>query len=235
MGRPKGSTNKKTVGAVKKDKIVEQNSLELFDKIVKEQMTQDYEIYKCFVGNEQIELKIKKHISIIETMQAVKEIVGMVFTDDDDRIDSFIPVSIDLAKGWAVLKYFGGIVINDVGKLWDIVCQTNIVSSIMEIAGAEAANLCLAADSLIELRKKKIAYGGILGNLSGMLQGVADETKDMFKDINPEELSEIVTKLKGLDTKEIVENILDHEEGKKIETPNTMGVMPISPRKKIKK
>lgn len=136
-------------------------------------------------GENQVEVTIKKRLSLFERADMVDSITSMVWAQDADGNEHFAPYLRKFAYDFNILNYFTNISLpDDMNKVWEFVDSVDIASVIIDAVGdGYIENIIREANEAIEYRKaeilKRSKLDSILDSLSGVAKSVGEKTEKL--------------------------------------------------------
>jgi hypothetical protein len=136
-------------------------------------------------GENQIEIAVRKKLSLTRRADMVNSIVNMVWYQDEDGNDVLAPYLRKFAYEFNILNYFTNIALpDDMEKVWDLIDNTDIAGAVMDFVGhGYIENIIREANEAIEYRKsenlKRSKIDTILTSLGGIVKSVGQETENL--------------------------------------------------------
>lgn len=170
---------------------------------------------------EEIHIKVNPQLSFEERLGMTKMIYDFVCMSDREEddgenieptIDDYQPELLTYAKRFAVIAYFSDLELPtetdaDVKLANELVMNTSLYEKIMEIVGDEAGSIFQEADELIKTyRDAAVAttnFNTIAKKITSFIDGIADQ----FKDVDLNEIKNLLGKFKNADIEEIIGKI----------------------------
>lgn len=136
-------------------------------------------------GEIQIEIEVKKRLTLFERADMVNSIVSMVWAQDENGVERFAPYLRKFAYNFNILNYFTNIVLpDDMDKVWEFVDNTDIAGMIIDFVGnGYIKNILREADEAIEYHKeeilKKSKLDAILDSFGGLMNSFGEKTENL--------------------------------------------------------
>ena len=154
----------------------------------------------------EIDVSIKHHLSAIETLQFVKEVVDGCFLEDG----TYVPELRDFYQRTAILEYYTDLDLPDnAQRQYDIVYGTDVCDFVMSyIDASHFKQMSMAIDTKIQYQLDVCAKD-IQSKFNGVLQeldSLGDQFEALFKNISPSDIQNVVDAIgnNGVDESKIV-------------------------------
>ena len=192
-------------------------------KMAKQYAPQD-EVVAIKVGDKDVDIKVKRALSMVEFGAAAKDMADMQFIVGVDGKEEYAPSLAEFAERYVIATYFAdldlkALIKNDgstmsaaepvwqflwsevYNEIYKVVCRDS-----MQAGESQYWALVEAANELVEARKKTLEPGA--AKLWAALDELVDQMKQSFGDMAPEDADEfraVVKKLSGLNEGKIIE------------------------------
>lgn len=164
----------------------------------------------------ELDIKIKKSLSLKEVITFVKQVVNSCFISDSDG--SYHPEIKDFAIKGCIVDFYTNISLpSNAEKRYNLLYQSDIITTILDnINLVQYEEICESIDrKLNALEQSKIEMmDGQLAELRFALKDMQDKLSDLFSEINPEDISKIVGAIANnqFDESKIVEAYISQKE-----------------------
>ena len=147
-------------------------------------------------GENQVEIVVKKRLTLFERADMVNSIASMVWAEDEDGNDRFAPYLRKFAYDFNVLNYFTNISLpDDTDKIWEFVDTAEIVPMVIDfVGGGYIENILREANEVIEYRKNEILKRSKLDDVLDAVLKVAKTIDVNTKNLDMNGLFDIVQK-----------------------------------------
>lgn len=154
-------------------------------------------------GENQVEVIVKKKLTLFERADMVNSIVSMVWSQDENGTEMYAPYLRKFAYDFNILNYFTNIQLpDDMDKIWEFVDNADIAGMVIDfVGGGYIENIIREANEAIEYRKaeilKRSKLDNIFDSLSGIMKAVGDKTQNLDMNGMLELVEKYAPELKG--------------------------------------
>lgn len=154
-------------------------------------------------GENQVEVIVKKKLTLFERADMVNSIVSMVWSQDENGTEMYAPYLRKFAYDFNILNYFTNIQLpDDMDKVWEFVDNADIAGMVVDfVGGVYIENIIREANEAIEYRKaeilKRSKLDNIFDSLSGIMKAVGDKTQNLDTNGMLELVEKYAPELKG--------------------------------------
>lgn len=154
-------------------------------------------------GENQVEVIVKKKLTLFERADMVNSIVSMVWSQDENGTEMYAPYLRKFAYDFNILNYFTNIQLpDDMDKVWEFVDNADIAGMVIDfVGGGYIENIIREANEAIEYRKaeilKRSKFDNIFDSLSGIMKTVGDKTQNLDMNGMLELVEKYAPELKG--------------------------------------
>ena len=154
-------------------------------------------------GENQVEVIVKKKLTLFERADMVNSIVSMVWAQDENGSEMYAPYLRKFAYDFNILNYFTNIQLpDDMDKVWEFVDNADIAGMVIDfVGGGYIENIIREANEAIEYRKaeilKRSKLDNIFDSLSGIMKTVGDKTQNLDMNGMLELVEKYAPELKG--------------------------------------
>lgn len=184
------------------------------EKLIKPIPFQDLEIEVS--DGEVIQCKVYQDITLEKREHMVRGIYEMIILGDDDTYDveNYKPFLRTLARGYNILTYFTDLELpTDFKKASALILNSDLVGMVLNKMGDRTRRIIdtiiSESEDLIEVYIKTAVasrnYRIIVDKISDITNGLTDK----FKDIDINEVKGILSKLKDVDSENVIKAIID--------------------------
>ena len=181
-----------------------------------EPVTLTYRDKEC---KEEIHIQVRKHISYVERLKLISEIAAYVFpvVDGIYDISNYEPAQEEFAVRFTILSYFTDLKLpTDAKVLGDLVMNTSLYDDVEKLIGADyLADIILQADQIIDTNKELAIKNNTANLLLVKIGDIMGKIGDKFKDINIDEIKNLMGKFKDINSDKIIETILNQNKENK--------------------
>lgn len=166
---------------------------------------------------EEIHIKVFPQLDFEARLGMTKMIYEFVCESDEQEelepnIDNYQPELLTYAKRFAVITYFSDLELPtetdaDVKLANTLVMNTSLYEKIMEIVGDEAGSIFQEADELIKAYRDAAVSTMNFNSIAKKLTTFIDSIADQFKNIDLDEVKNLLGKFKNADIEEIIGKI----------------------------
>lgn len=171
---------------------------------------------------DEIHIKVYPQLSFEARLGMIKMIYDFVCMsdreEDDDggniepTIDDYQPELLTYAKRFAVIAYFSDLELPtetdaDVKLANELVMNTSLYERIMEIVGDEVGSIFQEADELIKTYRDAAVATTNFNTIAKKLTSFIDGISDQFKNVDLDEIKNLLGKFKNADIEEIIGKI----------------------------
>lgn len=136
-------------------------------------------------GENQVEVIVKKKLTLFERADMVNSIVSMVWAQDENGAEMYAPYLRKFAYDFNILNYFTNIQLpDDMDKVWEFVDNADIAGMVIDfVGGGYIENIIREANEAIEYRKaeilKRSKLDSVFDSLSGIMKSVGNQTQNL--------------------------------------------------------
>lgn len=147
-------------------------------------------------GENQVEVIVKKKLTLFERADMVNSIVSMVWSQDENGTEMYAPYLRKFAYDFNILNYFTNIQLpDDMDKVWEFVDNANIAGMVIDfVGGGYIENIIREANEAIEYRKAEILKRSKLDNIFDSLSGIMKTVDDKTQNLDMNGMLELVEK-----------------------------------------
>lgn len=174
----------------------------------KEKMTLPYKNKK---GEDLFILTINPNITFAERTSMIDDICKIVFDGEDKYdIESYNPNLVNFAKKYVALMYFTDITMpEDLETVFELVMNTTLYDDMSTYVEPVLTSIFVDVDEAIRTYRNAGVYNYNFKMLTKKLSGFFDNISEQFKDIDINEIKNMLEKFKGLDTDNIISKIIN--------------------------
>lgn len=171
-------------------------------------------------GENQVNIVVKKRLSLLERADMVSSIVSMVWAQTENDNEEFAPYLRKFACDFNILNYFTNISLpSDMEKVWEFVDSTDITNMIVEFVGNNyIKDILREANEAIEYRKEEVLKRSKLDKLLDSISGFAKSFADKADGLDIGGFINIIGEF-APELKDEINSLLNNQIAEAIKTP----------------
>lgn len=166
---------------------------------------------------EEIHIKVFPQLDFEDRLAMTKDIYKFVCINDegedlDPMVESYQPELRTYAQRFSVITYFTDLELpsetdTEMKMVNQLVMNTSLYEKIMEIVGNEAESVFQEADELIKAYRDTAIANKNFNSIANKLTSFIDGITDQFKNINLDEIKNLLGKFQNADIEDIISKI----------------------------
>lgn len=166
---------------------------------------------------EEIHIKVSPQLDFEDRLAMTKDIYKFVCISEegeelDPTVESYQPELRTYAQRFSVITYFTDLELpsetdSEVNMVHQLVMNTSLYEKIMEIVGNEAESVFQEADELIKAYRDTAIANKNFNSIANKLTSFIDGITNQFKNINVDEIKNLLGKFQNADIEDIISKI----------------------------